>query len=259
VTWRFAATSVAGTSHVAVGTGCQDAHKCEVFLDGADGETLIVVVSDGAGSAKFGATGSEITTGRLLELAASWLREGNKVRSLDAKTVLDWLDGVRDNISHEASANGHQMRDYAATLLLAMMNERASAFAQIGDGAIVTSDEAGEWEAEFWPQRGVYANQTFFVTDETAHEHLRFAQGIRSNREVAVFSDGLERVLLNHSEHRAHSPVFDKMLQPLRTARGDGHVSQLSEALARYMQSEPITSRTDDDVTLVIASRLPSA
>lgn len=254
--WRYATASVTGTSHASTGTGCQDAHRCGVITDTAGNSVLAVVVSDGAGSALMGAAGSAIVTSTMLEQATAWLSDGGTVRSLDASRVRDWLDGVRENIANEAGTAGMQMRDYAATLLLALVDDFHSAFAQMGDGAIVTSDKTGEWDPEFWPQHGMFANQTYFVTDDGAGERLTFAQGLRPIRELAVFSDGLERVLLNQAERRAHPPAFEKMLQPLRAVGDCGHASTLSEALSRYLASTPVTTRTDDDVTLVIASRI---
>ena len=55
--WRVAAASAIGTSHVASGTKCQDAHGFGVF-DASGENILILVVSDGAGSAKHSEDGS---------------------------------------------------------------------------------------------------------------------------------------------------------------------------------------------------------
>ena len=104
-------------------------------------------------------------------------------------------------------------------------------------------------------QANRFANQTFFITDDVAHASLRFAHSLKPVMEIAVFSDGLERVLLNIAEHRAHTPAFDKMLSPLRGVEGCGHIAPLSDALARYLATPAVTSRADDDVTLVIAGR----
>lgn len=255
MSWRYAAASVAGSSHVAVGAGCQDAHRCAIVA-GPDGTSvLVVVVSDGAGSAEQGATGSALVTASLIDQIVAWFAGGGTVKTLQQTTVAEWVDGVRETIAAEAGSANLPMRAYAATLLLALTDDRNAAFAQIGDGAIVTADASGDWGCEFWPQRGMFANQTYFVTDDGAHANLRFAHGLQPVTEFAVFSDGLERVLLNMAEHRAHAPAFDKMLQPLRAADGTGHIAALSDALTRYLGTPAITSRTDDDVTLVIATR----
>jgi hypothetical protein len=185
-----------------------------------------------------------------------WLGGGGTVGSLEQTKAFEWLDGIREVIAIEAAADSLPMRAYAATLLVALVDDHHAVFAQIGDGAIVTANPSGDWACEFWPQRGIYANETFFVTDVGAHANLQFTHGAEPVMELALFSDGLERVLLNIAEQRAHAPAFDKMLKPLRTTDGQGHIASLSEALARYLVDPAIISRTDDDVTLVIAARL---
>ncbi len=256
MTWRYAAASVVGTSHLAVNAGCQDAYRCAVLPSADNTPILAVVVSDGAGSAEQGATGSAIVTTSLVEQMTAWAASGGTIKGLQHATVAEWLDGVRETIAAEAGTANLPMRAYAATLLMALADGRHAAFAQIGDGAIVTADAGGDWGCEFWPQRGTFANQTFFVTDDEAHTNLRFAHSLQPVMELAVFSDGLERVLLNMTEHRAHAPAFDKMLNPLRSTAGDSHIASLSDALQRYLETPAITSRTDDDVTLVIATQL---
>lgn len=253
--WRYAAASVVGTSHVAIGVGCQDNHRCAILTAADSTPVLVAIVSDGAGSAAQGAMGSALVTTSLMDQIVAWLASGGTVKDLRQSTVSEWLDGIRETIAAEAGTANLPMRAYAATLLLAITDDRHAAFAQIGDGAIVTADASGDWGYEFWPQRGTFANQTFFVTDDDVHTSLRFGSGLEPVMELAIFSDGLERVLLNIPEHRAHAPAFDKMLLPLRSAEGYGHIASLSEALARYLATPAVTSRTDDDVTLVIAGR----
>src|SRR6516225_2777134 len=43
-----------------------------------------------------------------------------------------------------------------------------------GDGVIVVKDQTSQWSWVFWPDRGEFANTTFFVTDAAADDHLRF-------------------------------------------------------------------------------------
>jgi hypothetical protein len=259
VTWRYAATSVTGTSHKASLKECQDAHRCAHLRGPRGNSVLAVVVSDGAGSAQAGAVGAAIVTSGLLARAEAWVGDGQTIGGLNRATFLSWLDGVRESIAEGACSDNLQMRDYAATLLFAMVDEHASVFAQIGDGALVTSDGPRDWAAQFWPQHGPYANQTYFVTDLPAHGQLSFAHGLQPVDELAVFTDGLERVLLDFAERRAHVPVFEKMLHPLRNSEGLGHVEALSAALTAYLTSAPIVARADDDLTLVIASRRRAA
>ena len=182
MTWRYAAASIVGTSHVASGMGCQDTHRCEVVTDYLGNRVLAVVVSDGAGSATNSATGSALVSNMMIEHASSWLRDGGTVRSLDNDIVWQWLDNVRQEITKQAAQSNLQVRDYAATFLMAMVDCSNTAFAQIGDGAIVTSDQPGAWDVAFWPQHGNFANETYFITDELAQDNLIFAHSLRPTR-----------------------------------------------------------------------------
>jgi hypothetical protein len=47
---------------------------------------------------------------------------------------------------------------------------------------------------------------------------------------------------------------LDPLIATLRDAIGDR--ATISEALLRFLESEPVTERTDDDTTLVLATRL---
>ena len=75
--------------------------------------------------------------------------------------------------------------------------------------------------------------------------------------ELAIFSDGLERLVLRDADRRAHDPFFEAVFRPLRTASAQGVDPTLSASLGRLLASQTIVSRTDDDTTLVLASRRP--
>lgn len=256
--WRYAAASTAGSSHIASGAPCQDAFRCAVMPDAGGNSVLILAVSDGAGSAHHGEKGAALACTVLVEQATGWLAEGHAISELRREDAALWLDGIRERIACEAAGAALPARSYAATLLFALVSPEHSAFGQIGDGALVTSDAAGEWSPMLWPQRGGYANETYFVTDDGAHERLRLTHGRHPVREVALFTDGLERLLLNYAEHSVHSPAFERMFQPLRVSEGSGEVTELSAALRIYLASPMVACRTDDDATLVLATRVPA-
>ncbi len=245
-----------GASHLKADAPCQDAHLCVAVQNGDGRNVLILAVADGAGSAKLGGEGAAIATKSIVAQAKAWLADDGSIRKLDQRRVSDWIDGVRECIASAAGEARLTMRDYASTLLFALVDEGASAFVQIGDGAIVTSEDPSLWDVQYWPQHGQYANQTFFVTDDEAHKNMKFAHGLQPVREIVVTTDGLERVLLDTIERRAHAPAFERMLQPLRNVASGGHNEGLSHALAAYLASPAVSTRTDDDVTLVIGARL---
>jgi len=62
--WSVLGQSVIGTSHRARGTPCQDAFGFCTF--GLDGERLVIVAADGAGSASHSELGATLACGELV-------------------------------------------------------------------------------------------------------------------------------------------------------------------------------------------------
>lgn len=256
--WRIAAASVAGTSHLKLGTECQDNHACRVLAD-ADGRTVVVLVaSDGAGSASRAGEGSALACTALEGLVADYFERGGCIADIELDAARSWLKRVQTQIADRAAAQGLVPRDYACTLLAAILGEDAASFLQIGDGAIVVAaDQAGEWTWVYWPQHGEYANTTNFVTDKNAEDFLAFGSSKGAIYEIAVFTDGIERLVLQFASKTVHAPFFDKMFVPVRALASDGLSVELSKGLEEYLSSQAVCERTDDDKTLILATRRP--
>jgi hypothetical protein len=130
----------------------------------------------------------------------------------------------------------------------------AAAYLQIGDGAIVVAtEEPGEYTWVFWPQHGEYANTTSFLTGDAASDALMFETGPPVH-EVAIFSDGIERLVLDMAARTVHSPAFRPIFQWLAATAPEG-AEEAGQALTAYLSSDHVNSRTDDDKTLVMATR----
>jgi hypothetical protein len=257
--WRTAYASVIGTSHIKTGSPCQDAGGCAVVAAADNTEILVAAVSDGAGTACRSEAGSAIAVARFLSQFAEAAKADPQLASIDREFVDRWLGALRDKIADMAETEGHCVQDYACTLLGAVIGPHGSAYLQVGDGAIVVAgEEAGEYNWIFWPQHGEYANSTNFLTHDNAVEALLFETG-RPVYEIALFSDGIERLVLDLSTKVVHSPAFSPIFQWLATTNPDESAGS-SPALAAYLASDHVNNRTDDDKTLVMATRVkPSA
>jgi Protein phosphatase 2C len=253
--WRFASATVIGTSHVKTGTPCQDHHRCRVFHNGADEPIIAIAVSDGAGSAARGEDGAVITCASLIEQVELFLGQNRDLASITREDAHAWLDAVRKAIAEHASDDERDMRDYACTMLFALVGMDAAVFLQIGDGVIVVNDQAPEWSWVFWPHRGEFANTTFFVTDAAAADHLRFEHRQGSIEEIALLSDGIEPLVLHYASRTIHAPFFNRMFGPVRRSIAVGENLAISRELESYLSSPAILQRTDDDKTLVLATR----
>lgn len=143
------------------------------------------------------------------------------------------------------------MRDLACTLLTAIVGEDGAAFSQIGDGAIVY--RASElFQTAFWPQTGEYAGTTFFLTGTDLEKRLMF--NVLKNRvdEVALLTDGLQPLALHYDSRTVHAPFFQPMFEAMRQT---AEVQSLDEPLNQFLTSKPVNDRTDDDKTLILATR----
>jgi len=254
MTWRVVSASVTGTGHVRDGDQCQDAFRV-VHGEAPSGRPyVIVVVSDGAGSAKLGGRGAALA----VEASCDALRERIAVHepaSLDDQVIREVAVAVRARLSREAIAESLDVRDLACTLLGAVVADDFAAFFQVGDGAIITTGEP-TYAVVFWPDAGPFANMTYFITDDDALEHLRICLRQQAPDEFALFSDGMQRLALVFEGQRVHSPFFLPMFERLRCARAD-QCEELCEHLERFLDSPQVNQRTDDDKTLVLATRLP--
>src|SRR5262249_11494427 len=103
------------------------------------------------------------------------------------------------------------------------------------------------------PQSGEYANSTNFITANNFDQRLEFVSTHAGFSDVALLTDGLERLALHFDSQTPHAPFFDPFFRALR-ATEDYQV--LNEALAKFLASDSVRERSDDDKTLILASRI---
>jgi hypothetical protein len=246
--WKLAAAATTGTSHLRSGAPCQDRHAFVV-----EGDNLIVAVADGAGSAPRSDQGAQVA----VDTAVAYLTPHlNQPGSDWEELVLDAAVGARQAVLAVAAADGLPAREYATTLLILALAGHGGAALQIGDGLVAYND-GDAWGYVFWPQKGQYANSTNFLIEEDAESKFERARIRQRFTEIAVMSDGLENIALHFASQTVHEPFLNTVLSPLRSATETGVSDGVSRALEGFLRSDRISSRTDDDLTLVLATRSP--
>jgi hypothetical protein len=225
-----------------------------VILEGNGSPVLVAACADGAGSASQADLGARLACLGFIRLACAALRDGLPVEDIDAHRLLDWYERVRGLISLEASLRNLELRDLACTLLTAIVGEDETAFSQIGDGAIVYRGEKN-LQTVFWPQAGEYASTTFFLTSGDFEQRLVACVLKQRVDEMALFTDGLQPLALHYASRTVHAPFFEPMFETLRQA---SDVQALEVPLKQFLTSKPVNARTDDDKTLILATRRSS-
>ena len=252
--WRIAMASSVGTAHIAAAQPCQDAHFHLETADADGGRVLVLAASDGAGSARHAEVGAMLACETFVHLVAAYLGQGGRVEAIGRPLAERWIAGILYRLELQTRQRGGALHDYACTLLAAVVGAGGAAFLQIGDGAMVVSNGEG-WQHVFWPQHGEFANTTTFVTSDGAAQAMDFDHRAAPIDEIALFTDGLESLVLHKASRTVHGPFFDSMFASVRKSAAAGVDIDLSRALADYLSSPRINDRTDDDKTLILASR----
>jgi hypothetical protein len=251
--WSWIGACSTGSSHIKAGNGCQDYASCQE-IPCRDGTVLVAVVSDGAGSAQFASLGSRAVVRTFSRQVFDFIRADLPAPVISEELAREWLDAVRDRLSIMAQAMQANPRDFAATLVAAIAFPTAMTICHVGDGACAARRSGqAEWEVASWPAHGEYASTTFFVTDDPEPQ-LRLTSWEGEFSDIAIFSDGLERLALDFGNKSAFNRFFDPMSAPLAGLL-PGRGRALSAQLRAFLSSPQILNRTDDDKSLIVAKR----
>jgi hypothetical protein len=218
----------------------------------------MAVVADGAGSAARSDEGARTVCGAYLEfcgLALEWLH--NQTDYLDGKFPGSLLHDLRENLEGLATNDKQAVGAYACTFLGVLVTKVSTLFFQIGDGAIAYRlSEADSWHLAIDAQRGEFVNETVFVTRIDAASYLRAVKIESPVLEFAMMSDGVESLAIRTASKEPHAAFFEHALRGLREEKEIGPSSAHSEWIRNFLNSAAVNSRTDDDKTLILATRL---
>jgi serine/threonine protein phosphatase PrpC len=269
--WRVVAASVCGTSHQKRSQPCQDAHCWQITPEGV----LIAAVADGAGSATFGEVGAQIA----VRTAVSYLfqsdwdsfqdmfntQRSSNVSELESeisppedvsrshlpKPIFYALESAREAVEMEAQMRQSSVRELASTLIVVVATPQWVVATQVGDGAVVM-EEADRAIALTAPQTGEYINETTFLVSPNALDTAQFLFWQGSPTHLAIFSDGLQMLALEMPTAKPHPPFFSPLFRFISQDNLDATDAQVE--LENFLTSPRVTQRTDDDLTLLLAT-----
>ncbi|MGI9035371.1 MAG: PP2C family serine/threonine-protein phosphatase [Pyrinomonadaceae bacterium] len=252
--WRIANASVAGQSHLNQNSECQDRFLCRRALTN-EGEILIAVVADGAGSTTDGGRGAEIACEFFASQVSEFLHSGAaRIGSLNEDFGRRWIEFFQAKIAKLARAEKKETREFASTLVGAIVGKTEAVFYQVGDGAAVFSPngQAKSFQFAVPPNDSEYVNMTDFLTDAAAAENLRCVCVKNAIEDLILFSDGIFAVAVDYQTNEPHEPFLMPMIAPLRNGNAN---NGLNEKLGKFLASPKLGEKTDDDKTIILASR----
>lgn len=234
---RIIAASVAGQLHASQNMPCQDHYHYTVARN------LVAVVSDGAGSAKYGKIGARILCQTLCDLLknASFEKiEEEIVRAVKVvrqKLTLHRLNKTKDDLG---------LAPFAATLVGVVYHQQQGIFFHIGDGAALSLHDDGFFTASR-PENGSFSCETFFFTQQAWRENLRFTK-ISDARSILLMSDGLTSFAFQpdyrNIEPKFVTPINDFLL-------GESSAVKARKALSNTLNTPRAQKLNPDDKTLV--------
>lgn len=251
--WRCIGAATLGEAHARHGVPCQDAWAWAQVND-----ALLLAVADGAGSAPRAEVGSARAVDAALDALMSIhpLLAGN-LEAAGPDAVIDSLrqalSAVHGALQEMAARENAPMRDFATTLLIAVVTPTHTAAAQVGDGAIVCAmEDASKVMALTRPQHGEYVNVTTFITASDFLECAQFCYLPEPARHLALLTDGLEPIAIGYRLGKPCDGLFSGLFRYMEACEEP----IMRRSLLEWLDSERIRDRSDDDKTLLLASRL---
>jgi hypothetical protein len=244
--------SVAGSSHEKRGIPCQDFHDWAILTE----DVLAITVADGAGSANKAEIGSCIAA----QTAINYIKDRSSLPApMDNDAVWneflkEAFKASRESLMAYSHRHGLTLSDLATTLILVLASPEVCAVAQLGDGIAVGRDNQGTLFSLTTPQRGEYVNEANFLTSARALEDIEVFVHRKPLTHIAVISDGLQRIGLRMPGCEPFPGFFSPIFTFISGISSDKD-SEDQEELLKFLKSERIKDRTDDDLTLVVAAK----
>jgi len=250
--WETAHASAVGAGHLKTGTPCQDHSVVEISADGA---WVVVVVSDGAGSAKRSEEGSRYTAAffsqELLKLVKelSTRAPGSWINDFVIERVLETRKWLRNH------ANSDDISDFHCTLVACVQGPSGGFAIHLGDGVITGgySDSSKIQRKHLFvsrPENGEYANETYFITEPSWIKHLRITPMPRMDW-LLCCTDGGESLALE-GDQQPKVGFLEPVLATLRALKTE---SERNAKIAEYLSDTQANKVTGDDKTIAVAWR----
>ncbi len=236
--------SVQGSSHIQTETPCHDSHAYRMLKNDLG---VVAAVSDGMGSAKRAELGSTLAANYIVDYI-----EKNIDLSMDDEDIIllikEGYVEVLDALHMEASAFDLNVKDLNATLLVFLSIGDRQFYGQVGDCSLIGKNDDG-YLVLAKQQRGEYANATFSICNDTSIEQGLYEKIDGFYESVALMSDGIESISVSAKDQTVSKLFYDPFFKAFEHEAFNQ--KDVESSLIRFLSSERISSKTDDDKTLL--------
>lgn len=253
--WKTTCHYETGVWHKKHNLPCQD-YTNYIHLD----NIIVGAIADGAGTAKYADIGARLAVDTILkslELLALKPSGNFSVNRLFGGTEKKYKNlfcnvirqKVIPTLEQQAQEKRCSLNDFACTLIAFIATSNWIAAMQIGDGFLVIRLNQGEYQLLLKPNKGEFINETTFVTSKKALSTLQFKFLSGNTKFICASTDGLEKVAIRLSDWTPHAPFFKPLEFYLEQTTNPESNKQY---LVKFLNSERLNSRTNDDKTLLL-------
>ncbi|MBV6457909.1 MAG: hypothetical protein HONBIEJF_01029 [Fimbriimonadaceae bacterium] len=242
--WSYALATARGQIH-GENDPCQDRVLCR-----QDPETgrIVAVVADGAGSARLGGLGAEVACRTFVDMLLAWPEP-----SVGEEQARRLVTAIGERVRQVAEESVADVAELSSTLVGVCLGGGLSVAIQVGDGATVYANGDG-FDVAMWPLQSEFVNETTFLTSPQAPERVQVRPFEHEPDSVFLFSDGLQYLLLDFSNKVVHAPFF-AAVQARMIDQEPGESAAINRWLEATLSSPAVTSRSDDDTSLIVLQR----
>ena len=240
---RVIATKITGSLHEAKKVPCQD-----FYHYACSGNKLVAIVSDGAGSAKYGKIGAKIICETLVnQLINTPLKNVEKV-------VLEAIEIARGKLMlHRLnkSKSEQEMLNFSATMVGVFYHRDRGVFFHIGDGAGVAvhmQNESFNYTLS-QPVNGRFSCVTYFYTMNNWRRYLRFTR-IDKSESLFLMTDGVTNFALDDDARHLKKGFIEPINRYLKS---EDNKQRALMALNNTLDAKQARKLNSDDKTFLWA------
>ena len=232
------ATSICGALHQVKQLPCQD-YSCAKIK----GHKLVAVVSDGAGSAKYGKIGAKIICETLSDILVN-----SNMRNIK-RDIIEAIEIARNKlINHPKNhrKDEYGLVDFSATLIGVFCHRDRGIFFHIGDGAgLAYNHNNTDFFTISEPENGAFSCETYFYTMTDWQNCLRYVTFENADR-VMLMTDGVTGFVFSDDFYKIHRnfliPVIDYLEnEPRKTCAKNALANTLDDTRARRLNADDKT------------------
>jgi hypothetical protein len=236
------AASVCGDKHFRKQQPCEDGYVCYPLSSNSQ----LIMVCDGAGSAKKAVQGVAISLYEIVERAKA-------IKSWSQEAIYSLFDAAHTAILKEAQVQKVDIKEYSTTLLVAVIDavNQKVYVAQVGDGTIVFKKD--NVIKRLNQDQSAFLDQTDFISNRSWKKNVKYAE-LSNVSFLALQTDGVDPINTNLSTGLPFKPFYEHIFGWFESKDKENQASLTHKQamLEQFLDSKALKAKTDDDKTLVL-------